>query len=146
MKNAFINADSVLTSWGYAEANGTDTKVEVADDFNLEPGAWKLSGSDWVAYAAPLTVASCEAALQAELDAGAQAWGYDSVISAASYASSSNPQFKAEALAQIERRDATWAWAAQELAAFQGGTQTMPSSTAAFVALMPVRPARPTAS
>jgi hypothetical protein len=79
------------------------------------------------------------------LDAGAQAWGYDSIVSAASYATSTNAQFKAEAAALIAWRDAVWAWAVTEEAAIVGGTQQLPATPAAFVALMPAAPARPTA-
>lgn len=89
------------------------------------------------------TIAIYEAALQGVLDAGAQAWGYDSVISAASYAASTNAQFKAEAAALIAWRDAVWVWAAAQLAAIQGGTQAMPTTAAAFIAQMPAQPARP---
>lgn len=54
-KGAFVDAAGVLTSWGYAESNGTDTRMDVADDFALEPGKWRWTGSDWVAYVAPMT-------------------------------------------------------------------------------------------
>ncbi|WP_198084984.1 hypothetical protein [Variovorax sp. E3] len=56
MKNAFIDANGVLTSHGYAESNNDDTMVEVPDDFDKEPGKWKFSGAHWVAYVAPETV------------------------------------------------------------------------------------------
>ncbi len=49
MKHAFIDVDGVLTSWGYAESNNDDTKVEVPEDFDLEPGKWRLVDGAWVA-------------------------------------------------------------------------------------------------
>lgn len=50
MKNAFIDAQCLLTAWGNMDSNGTDTAVPVADDFSLQPGAWKWDGTQWVAY------------------------------------------------------------------------------------------------
>jgi len=52
MKHAFINADGILTAWGFVESNGEDQKVEVPEDFHLEPGKWRLEGGNWVAVAA----------------------------------------------------------------------------------------------
>jgi hypothetical protein len=87
-------------------------------------------------------IAAYEASAQSSLDAGAKAWGYDSIVSASSYAASSIPKFKAEALALIGWRDATWVAAETLLAAVQGGA-TPPATPAAFVAQMPAQPVRP---
>lgn len=53
-RKAFINADSVLTCHGFVATNGTDTPLDVADDFNLEPGKWKWNGTAWIAQAPSL--------------------------------------------------------------------------------------------
>ena len=45
---------------------------------------------------------------QQNIDSIAQSWGYDSLVSAASYANSTNPQFKADAEALIAFRDEIW--------------------------------------
>lgn len=111
---------------------------------------WTYSGT---AFAAPVaatptaaqTIATYETALQEALDAFAQSWGYDSIVSAASYAASTVQKFKDEANALIGWRDAVWTWAATEEAAIEGGTATLPATPAAFVTLMPAQPARPTA-
>ena len=50
-------------------------------------------------------IAQYEKDAQINLDAVAKSWGYDSLVSAASYSGSSNPQFKAEAEALINWRD-----------------------------------------
>lgn len=69
------------------------------------------------------------------LDSFAQSWGYDNIVSACSYANSTNEKFKAEALALISWRDAVW-----EVVANVGiTTQTVE----AFKALLPQSPARP---
>lgn len=53
MKNAFIDAEGVLVSWGYAESNNDDQLVEVDDLFDLAPGKWRYDAGQWVAYTAP---------------------------------------------------------------------------------------------
>jgi len=90
------------------------------------------------------TIASYEAAAQSQLDSVAQSWGYDSVVSAASYASSTVAQYKADALSLIAWRDAVWQKAYEIESAVKAGAQTMPETPADFVALLPAPPARPT--
>jgi len=53
-KNAFLTADGILKAWGYVETNeATDTKIPVADDFNLPVGEWRWDGLSWVAIPEP---------------------------------------------------------------------------------------------
>lgn len=91
-------------------------------------------------------LAQYTAGAQAAIDAGAQSWGYDSILSAASYAASTNAQFKAEAAALIGWRDEVWMWAQAQESAIKAGTVTLPATVAAFVAGMPALPMRPTVS
>jgi hypothetical protein len=70
-KNAFVNADGVLTSWGYVESNKDDTKIAVSDDFVLEIGQWKYDNGDWVEYIedlSPLEVLADKIADELELE------------------------------------------------------------------------------
>jgi len=78
-----------------------------------------------------------ESAAQKNLDTVAKSWGYDSILSAVSYANSTNPQYKADAAAMIEWRDAYWA------EAYNIEAGTLPASADAFVSLLPPAPARP---
>lgn len=89
-----------------------------------------------------LTVTNFENAVQTWLDAGAKAWRYESILSAASYANSTVTQFKNEALALIAWRDAVWNACYTELASVQAGSPA-PVSTAALIATLPAQPARP---
>ncbi|MFM0022203.1 hypothetical protein [Paraburkholderia azotifigens] len=50
MKNAFVDANGVLTSWGYAESNNADQLIPVSDDFALEVGKWKYANDQWIAF------------------------------------------------------------------------------------------------
>ena len=88
-------------------------------------------------------VSNFEGAVHAHLDAFAATWRYESILSAASYASSTVAQFKAESLALIAWRDQVWASCYATLAAVQNGTQAMPASPEAFVATLPAAPVRP---
>lgn len=77
------------------------------------------------------------AAAQNLLDTGAQSKGYDSMLSLASYVTSSNATFKAQAAAGIAWRDAVWTEGYSVLAQIKAGTMTAPTLEA-FLALMPV--------
>jgi len=88
-------------------------------------------------------IAGFEAAVQAWLDQTAQAWQYESILSAATYVNSTVQKFKDEATALIAWRDQVWSACYTELAAVQAGTQAMPTSPAAFIATLPAVPTRP---
>jgi len=68
MKNAFINAQGVLTAWGFMEQNDADMAIPVPDDFSLQPGAWRWDGAQWTAYFAPLAWTAYQAQARAALD------------------------------------------------------------------------------
>jgi len=87
--------------------------------------------------------AICETKLQAALDAGAASWGYDTLLSAASYANSLNPAFKAEATVLIAWRDDVWVWAATVVSNIKAGKVALPDSPDLVLAVMPPMPARP---
>ena len=85
------------------------------------------------------TIVILTAAVQQALDKGALAWGYDSIVSAASYSSSSNPQYAADAKALIDWRDATWAWAYPAMDKAPDGMDPI-----IFLQGMPNQPKQPT--
>jgi predicted NAD/FAD-dependent oxidoreductase len=84
-----------------------------------------------------------ESSVQSMLDTFAQTWQYESILSAASYATSTVLKFQHEASALIAWRDQVWSACYAAMAAIQAGTQAMPVNIAAFVATLPVAPARP---
>lgn len=89
------------------------------------------------------TISACKSALQSVLDAGAQAWGYDSIVTAVSYVGDPDPQFSAEALALRQWRSDVWRWSIAQEASITAGITPAPASVDEFVSSAPVQPARP---
>jgi hypothetical protein len=75
-------------------------------------------------------------AAQNLLDSAAQTKGYDSMLSLASYATSTNSTFQAQAVAGIAWRDSVWAEGYSILAQVQAGTLAQPAVDA-FLAMLP---------
>ena len=72
-------------------------------------------------------IAKYTAAVQKHLDDFARTLGYDGILSAATYATSTVPKFKAEGQYAVEARDATWAKCYEVLAAVKAGSHPMPT-------------------
>lgn len=79
-------------------------------------------------------MAALQGAVQAHLDAAAQARGYDNILSACSYAGAANP-FQAESVAFITWRGAVWTACYAMLADYQAGTIPMPTEAELIAAL-----------
>ena len=75
----------------------------------------------------PDPLAGYIAEIQKRLDDFARTRNYDGILSAATYATSTVPKFKAEGQYAVEARDATWAKCYEILAAVEGGTRPMPT-------------------
>lgn len=76
-------------------------------------------------------------ATQQRLDTFAQSRGYDSILSACTYASSSVVKFATEGQYCVDARDGTWAALLTVLAEVQAGTRPKPSGYAAIEAELP---------
>lgn len=77
--------------------------------------------------AAEQIIAQYDAAVQQRLDDFAKTRNYTNVMSAATYATSTVPKFKAEGQYAVEARDATWAKCYEILAAVEAGSRPMPT-------------------
>ena len=71
--------------------------------------------------------ATFQSAIQAYVDGTAKAKSYEDGNSCASYASSTNEQWAAEAAAFIAWRDSVWTYCYAELAKVEAGTREQPS-------------------
>lgn len=101
-------------------------------DMLAHPGARRWVDGAVVEYAPPAeppTLDTCRLAVQAMLDAKAGERQYDSVASAVSYVTSTNPAWQAEALALRDWRDAVWVFVFSALAAVQAEKRVAPSVT-----------------
>lgn len=142
MKTFAIVEDGQVTNliiWdGVAPWEGSEKAVPVPDGVAVAIGT-EYDGEAFVIPAPPAapapTQADFEAALQMQLDGYAKAWGYDSIVSAASYAQSTNTRFATEAAVLMKVRDDSWTYA-------EGLTST-PASVAVFLAAAPAAPVRP---
>lgn len=90
-------------------------------------------------------IAACKFEAQLSLDSLAISWGYDNIVSAASYSNSTNPQFKSESLALVNWRDEVWSFAYEILNKIESGVLSAPKSVDDFLLMLPKAPERPVA-
>lgn len=111
----------------------SESVVEIPPVFNVARSRWE---QDWdiipasaeeAAQRKAALQASIVAATQARLDDFARTRGYDGILSACTYATSTVTKFQAEAQYCVQARDATWAKLYEMLAEVQAGTRPMPS-------------------
>ncbi|MET0549722.1 MAG: hypothetical protein ABW002_10680 [Xanthomonas sp.] len=128
---------------GYQQTNFPDLVVRLSDGACIPRGhRWWAEYEEWLAAgnaASPVLVtradlvAETKARIGAWLDEVARSRGYDSIVSCASYAASTNEQFRAEAAAAIAWRDAVYAKGYELLASTPEGVDT----PEAVLALLP---------
>ena len=99
--------------------------------------SWRIVKTERAAETPEQTQARYTEAAQDALDTFARTRGYDGIMSACSYANSTDTQFHAEAEYCIILRDQTWRRAYAILAAVLAGTMEMPSVDD-FLAMLPV--------
>lgn len=81
--------------------------------------------------------ANLTGAVQTHLDAGAQALGYDNIVSACSYAAAAN-SFQADGLSFLTWRAAVWTKCYQVMAEVEAATRPIPTESE-LIALLPAR-------
>ena len=110
-----IDADGYLLGAANAE-RGYDGVTPIPPPLETIPpshcrwvrGAWVADRSRADARTRGDQQAAVVQAVQARLDSLAQSWGYDSILSLATYASSRRARFAAEGKAGADFRDDTW--------------------------------------
>lgn len=120
-----------LLASGYVQRN--DGAIIPADPANRDYAeylAWRAAGNtpDPVPGPSPEQVeAAVVAAVQQRLDTFARTRGYDGILSAATYATSTVAKFAAEGQCAVNARDAHWNACYQILADVQSGARAMPT-------------------
>lgn len=96
---------------------------------NSDYDALIASGAEIAPYVPPPSpsVAEYTDAVTRHETAVARQRNFDGAVDAASYAQSTSPAYKAEALAFIAWRDAVWAHVETQMAAIQSGQRTAPT-------------------
>ena len=95
-----------------------------------EPGKWMDNGVEWVEVLPPSLAdlqAMFTAAIQEYMDSFFRQRNYDGVLSAATYATSTNAKFAAEGQYAVEMRDAIWAKGYAIMDAVLAGEREIPS-------------------
>lgn len=114
------------------EVNGVWTQQWTLEALSAEEAAANQADADTALYE------SVVAATQQRLDTFAQERGYDNILSACTYASSSVVKFSTEGQYCVDARDATWDALLTMLAEVQAGTRPRPSGYADIEPDLPV--------
>jgi len=110
-----------------------------------EQGCWTVKNETLV-YTAPAgptqdqTISTISYEIQCFLDLGAKSWGYNDLSTAATYATSTDAQFSADAASLIGWRDSVWKWAIEKFPSVVPG-----ESPEEFMKTMPKQPNQPSA-
>jgi hypothetical protein len=134
----------VLTS---AKPSVTDTQIVTEGTPQLKNGVWTQQWlvSDIPASVLQQRVESARArlkeqmleAIQQRLDAFAKQRGYDNILSACTYATSTVTKFKAEGQRCVDLRDQTWAAAYAFMQDVQDGKRAVPTTEEEVVSSLP---------
>jgi len=130
--------------------NNEIINVIVVESLDFMPGliplpegtgvGYRYVDGQWIAPATPEptpeeTIKMFTDAIQARLDAFARTRGYDGILSACTYVTSTVMKFAAEGQYCVEARDTTWATAYSILADVESGERPMPTIEDVFAEL-----------
>ncbi len=114
------------------------TKLDSGNDISFAVLAWIAEGNSPSPYVPPApSLEDYSEAVQDHIDATARAKNYTDVVSLVSYATSTNPQWAAEANAFLAWRDQVWASIYTTLAQVQAGQLEQPTIEE-LIATLPV--------
>ena len=99
----------------------------------LPEGCIEITEEEFAGLSAPLPptteqiIAEFTYAIQQRLDDFSRTRGYDNILSAATYATSTVAKFATEGQYAVDARDATWSKSYEILAAVEAGTRPVPT-------------------
>ena len=115
----------------------TENKLYALDNIEflhlLPEGCTEITEEDFAGLSAPLPptteqiIAEFTYAIQQRLDDFSRTRGYDNILSAATYATSTVAKFATEGQYAVDARDATWSKSYEILAAVEAGTRPVPT-------------------
>lgn len=108
----------------------------------IDNGVEKIENGQRVPYVPPKSLEDLQDEIvmntQRRLDDFAKSRGYDNIMSACSYTTSTKPRFAAESQYAVEIRDETWDMLYQILAEVQSGVRPIPSGYADIESDLPL--------
>lgn len=107
---------AIIALFGQPQEGRTDPEPLAADDPEVV-----------AFFNPPPSLEDYRAAIRAHVDVTAQSRQYDNAVSCASYATSTNPVWAAEAAAFVAWRDAVWTYSFAELAKVENGERAAPT-------------------
>jgi len=125
-----IDAGRVVELFAEMPVLHEDLMTQVRDDAPDDVGVnWLFDGGNYVMPPPPPppSIEDYRVAIGGALDDKAKERDYDNIVSACSYANSTNAKFKAEANALSVWRDQVWEYAAQQLALVVSGQIEQPT-------------------
>lgn len=132
---SYSKSSSPVTEDDFFEVQYKDDKVLLGSLYIPESGMFEFDSTYYEINSeveSPIdeTVYSIKQAtdyIQGILDSKAKEFGYDSIISASTYVSSSNQKFRAEAISFVEWRDSVWEFAYSLLQSIKSGETEKPT-------------------
>jgi hypothetical protein len=122
----------------------TAEEWEAWREYRVEAGKLvKMDAATVSAQRISTLLADASAALEAQVDATAKAWGYKDGATLASWATSAVKAWAADARAFVAWRDSVWSAYLAAAADVQSGKADLPASTADLLATLPAAPAKP---
>ena len=135
----WVFTSNELPEWNESQVETIDiTGLDAREGYDYANGVFTAPAPYMAPVKTPEQVqAEIVSAVQFRLDAFAKERGYDSILSACTYATSTVPRFTLDGQCAVDARDATWSALYALLGDVQQGTRPMASGYADVEILLP---------